>query len=58
MEKEVFLSGYCRVLDSPRTVCIVTENGKLVEADCDFPSCSHIKECTVAKSIAEQIHNG
>ena len=51
MEIEQFFSGYCRVLDGSRTVCAVKENDALLEADCDYPSCPHFKECTIAQSI-------
>ena len=51
MEIEQFFSGYCRVLDGSRTVCAVKENDGLLEADCDYPSCPHFKECTIAQSI-------
>jgi hypothetical protein len=51
VEKELFLSGYCRALDGSRTVCILLEDGNLEEADCDFPSCPHMKDCTIAKGI-------
>ena len=51
METEQFFSGYCRVLDHSRTVCAVKENDALLEADCDYPSCPHFKECTIAQSI-------
>ena len=31
MEKETFLSGYCRGIDQSRMVAVVTEDGELVE---------------------------
>ncbi len=55
MEIEQFFSGYCRVLDHSRTVCAIKENGVLAEADCDFPSCPHFKECPIAQNIQEFI---
>ena len=51
MEIEQFFSGYCRALDGSRTVCAVKENGQLCDADCDYPACPHINECTIAKGI-------
>ena len=51
MEIEQFFSGYCRALDGSRTVCAVKQNDELLEADCDYPSCPHFKECTIAQSI-------
>lgn len=56
MEIEQFFSGYCRVLDGSRTVCAVKENGQLLEADCDYPSCPHFKECTISQSIQDFIN--
>ena len=53
MEKDLFISGYCRVLDSSRTVCIVTEDGRLTDVDCHYESCPYAKECTIGKSITE-----
>lgn len=53
MEQEEFCAGYCRVLDQSRMVAVVTENGKLVEADCCYPDCSHAMNCTVAGKIRE-----
>lgn len=58
MEKESFLSGYCRVLDGSRTVCIVTEDGRLTDVDCHFENCPYAKECTIGKGITEQMDNG
>ena len=56
MEQEVFLSGYCRVLDQSRMVAVVTENGKLTEADCCYGSCVHEPNCEIARKIRELIH--
>ena len=56
MEKEIFLSGYCRVLDSSRTVCIVVDNGKLTEADCNYEVCPYAANCPIGKSITEAIN--
>ena len=53
MEKELFISGYCRVLDSSRTVCIVIDDGKLTDVDCNYEVCPYAKECTIGKSITE-----
>lgn len=53
MEKEVFLSGYCRTIDQSRMVAVVTEDGKLLEVDCCFENCIHAPNC----SIAQQIEN-
>ena len=58
MEKELFFSGYCRVLDSSRTVCIVTEDGKLTDVDCNYEVCPYATSCPIGKNITEQIGNG
>ena len=51
MEQEVFRSGYCRRLDSGRTVEIILENGRIMEADCDYPDCKFRGSCPIAKEI-------
>ena len=53
MEKEVFLSGYCRTTDSSRMVEVIVEDGNLVEVDCCYESCPHVPTCLIAKSIKE-----
>ncbi len=51
MEQETFLSGYCRTQDQSRMVAVVTEDGKLVEADCCYGSCVYEPNCTIAREI-------
>ena len=53
MEKEVFLSGYCRTTDSSRMVEVITEDGKVIEVDCSYENCPHTGNCLIAKSIQE-----
>ena len=53
MEKEIFISGYCRCLDQSRMVAVVTEDGKLTDADCAFGNCPHEPNCLIAKQIRE-----
>lgn len=53
MEKEAFLSGYCRGIDQSRMVAVVVEDGQLVEVDCCFENCIHAPNCTVAESIRQ-----
>ncbi len=53
MEKEDFLSGYCRSIDESRMVAVVTENGQLLEVDCCFESCIHTPNCTIAQQIRQ-----
>ena len=56
MEKEIFISGYCRAIDQSRMVALVTEDGELVEVDCCFGSCVHEPNCQIAKQIREQLN--
>ena len=51
MEKEYFLTGYCRTTDQSRTVAVEIEDGELTEVDCCFPNCIHTPNCTIAKEI-------
>ena len=53
MEKEAFLSGYCRSIDQSRMVAVVVEDGELTEVDCCFETCIHAPNCTVAESIRQ-----
>ncbi len=45
---EEFITGYCKALDSARTVLI--EEG---EADCAWPDCPCAPGCPVAEKIRE-----
>ena len=51
MEEE-FISGYCRALDSVRTVTAEIEDGKLF-ADCSFGSCPYEGNCQIAQRIRQ-----
>jgi len=53
MEKEVFLSGYCRTTDASRMVEVIIEDGALTEVDCCYENCPHTPTCLIAKSIRE-----
>ena len=57
MEKELFISGYCRSIDQSRMVSAVTEDGQLVEVDCCFETCIHAPNCTIAQQIQEALDN-
>lgn len=46
---EEFVSGYCRTLDSARTVLVDLDERC---ADCDYPSCAYAGECPIAERIA------
>lgn len=56
MEREIFLSGYCRCLDASRMVCAVLEDDCLVEIDCNMGTCPYESECSVAQKVREQLH--
>ncbi len=46
--EELFLSGYCRMIDAARTVLYDTEEQC---ADCCYPDCIHRAECPIAEKI-------
>lgn len=54
MEKEIFLSGYCRALDQSRMVEVEISDGT-VDADCAYPDCPHAASCQIAQKIRESI---
>lgn len=56
MEKETFLSGYCRTTDQSRMVEVITENGKLLEVDCCYENCIHAPNCSIAQQIRELLN--
>ena len=56
MEKELFLSGYCRSLDASRMVEVILDNGELQDVDCCYPDCVHAMNCTIAKAIQEELN--
>jgi hypothetical protein len=51
MEQELFFSGYCRVLDSSRSVIAVIEDGSLTEVDCNFENCIYATSCPIGQQI-------
>lgn len=53
MEKEHFISGYCRALDQSRMVEAITEGGELTEVDCGYGNCIYQSNCPIAKQIDE-----
>ena len=55
MEKEAFLSGYCRTIDQSRMVSVVVEDGQLVEADCCYETCIHAPNCIIAENIRDML---
>ena len=56
MEQEFFFTGYCRALDSSRTVEVITEDGAPTEVDCAYPNCIHRSSCLIARQIDDRIH--
>ena len=55
MEKELFLSGYCRTTDASRMVEVVVDGSELLEVDCCYENCPHTPNCAIAKSIQELV---
>ena len=55
MEKETYLSGYCRTTDQSRMVEVITENGELLEIDCCYENCIHAPNCTIAQAVNDLI---
>lgn len=53
MEREVFLSGYCRCMDASRMVAVTLEDGTLTEVDCNFGNCPYERDCILAQHIRE-----
>ena len=53
MEKEVFLSGYCRTTDASRIVEVILEDGEVTEVDCCYENCPHTANCLIAGQIRE-----
>ena len=54
MEKEIFLSGYCRATDQSRMV-EVEICGTEVNADCAYPHCPYAPSCQIALKIKESL---
>ena len=54
MEKEVFLSGYCRALDQSRMVEVEIADGH-ADADCAYPDCPHAPNCQNAQKIKDHL---
>ena len=52
MEKELFLSGYCRAMDQSRLVEVEISNDQ-IHADCAYPDCPHGPNCQIAQKIRD-----
>lgn len=53
MEREGFISGYCRQIDQSRMVAVEAEDGTLTAVDCLYETCPYAPCCTVAQKIRE-----
>ena len=53
MEREEFISGYCRQLDASRMVEVLVVDGKTDEVDCCYGNCIYQPNCQIAKQIDE-----
>ena len=51
MEQEYFFTGYCRCLNSSRTVEVIVEDGLVTEKDCSYETCIHRASCPIAREI-------
>ncbi len=54
MEKEIFVSGYCRALDQSRMVEVEIRDNE-ADADCAYPDCPHAPNCQIALKIKESV---
>jgi len=52
MEEEKFFTGYCRCLDSSRTVACLFDGQQLSEVDCCYGSCLYQGTCSIGKEIS------
>lgn len=53
MEKEAFVSGYCRQIDGSRMVEVILEDKQLEEVDCCYGNCVYQSNCSIAQRIDE-----
>lgn len=53
MERETFISGYCRNIDGSRMVSVEAEDQELTDVGCDYGSCPYQPNCTIAQKIEE-----
>ena len=51
MEREIFVSGYCRQLDGSRMVEVIVEDGEITEIDCCYGNCVHQGNCGIAEEV-------
>ncbi len=55
MEQELFLNGYCRMIDASRMVAVLIEDGSLTEVDCCYGNCIYRESCPVGKRITAEL---
>ena len=55
MEREEFISGYCRALDCSRMGAVCIEDRALTECGCGYESCPHRPSCLIAQRIREML---
>lgn len=53
MEREAFVSGYCRQIDGSRMVEVILEDKTVTEADCCYGDCVYQGSCPIAKEIGQ-----
>jgi hypothetical protein len=53
MEREEFLTGYCRTLDQSRMVAVLFTDEELEEVDCLYGNCPYEPSCPIAETIRE-----
>ncbi len=56
MERELFLSGYCRQIDGSRMVAVVITDGEMEEVDCCYPDCPYAPACQIGQKIEEALY--
>ena len=55
MEREEFISGYCRTMDQSRMVTVLLLNGEIDEVDCLYGNCPYEPSCPIAQRIRELV---
>ena len=53
MEREEFLTGYCRTLDQSRMVAVLLTDEELEEVDCLYGNCPYEPSCPIAEKIRD-----
>ncbi len=51
MERETFVSGYCRRMDGSRMVEVILVDGRVTEVDCAYGTCLYQSGCPIAAQI-------